>query len=252
MRRPDWRGLLRRADRALLSLLYPEHAVCLICGRAAGGRPLCDDCRAGLDACAVREPDTPAVWHYEAEAGRLVRMLKERAVGPAAGVLAEGMAAKAREMDLPPDTVITSVPMPAYRLRERGVDHGRLLAEALARETGLPVRPLLRRKAKQARTQRGLSAQERRINVRDAFEAVGAPPRCVLLADDVLTTGATLESCREALTAAGCERVLFLTAAKAGICRDGGAEKGADDAEMDRDPGGPAGGGPGAGRGARG
>lgn len=237
MRKPriDWDRLLRRADEGLLGLVYPDAAVCLICGRAAEGQLLCADCRAGLDACRIEDGDTPAVWHYEAEAGTLVRMLKERAVGPAADVLAEGMAEKLSGMRVPPDTVITSVPMPGRRLRLRGVDHGRLLAEALGRKTGLPARPLLKRKAADARTQRGLSAEERRINVRGAFAAACAAPRCVLLVDDVLTTGATLDSCREALEAAGCAQVLFLTAARADPGRaDDTAKEGSKHAKMDR------------------
>ena len=130
---------LRRADRALLDLVYPADAVCLLCGRAAGGELLCPECRGALDACALPE-DRHAVWLYTDAAGRLVRMLKERAAAPAAEVLARGIAEKLARADVPPDAVITPVPMPSARRRERGIDHGLALAEALGVQTGRPVR----------------------------------------------------------------------------------------------------------------
>lgn len=205
---------LRAAERALLDRAYPDAAVCLLCGRAAEGELLCRDCRDGLDACAV-PGDEHAVWRYDQEAGRLVRMLKERAVGPAAEILARGIAEKLEKLDVPEDAVITSVPMPVLRRRERGIDHGWKLAQALSARTGLAAKPLLKRKARNARTQRGLSAEERIRNMKDAFAPLGDAPDTVILVDDVLTTGATVSACSDCLRAAGCSRVIILAATRA-------------------------------------
>lgn len=237
-----WKAL-RRADRALLDLVYPADAVCLLCGRAAGGALLCPECSGALDACALPE-DEHAAWLYADAAGRLVRMLKERATAPAAEVLARGIAEKLARADVPPDAVITPVPMPAARLGERGIDHGLTLAQALGRQTGLAVRPLLKRKAKNARTQRGLSAEERLRNVRDAFAPLDPIPETAVLVDDVLTTGATVTACAECLRAAGCRRVIILTATRAE--RDRKEEIHAKTDTVSPDAGGAA---PGAGRG---
>lgn len=206
--------VIRGAERSLLERTYPNNAICLLCGRAAGGELLCPDCRKGLEACALPE-DEHAVWLYRDEAGRLVRMLKERAVAPAAEILARDIAEKLRKLDVSADAVITSVPMPVLRRRERGIDHGWKLALALGAETGYPVRPLLKRKARSAKTQRGLSAEERLKNMRDAFAPLDDIPQTVILVDDVMTTGATAAACRETLTVAGCERVIVLAATRA-------------------------------------
>ena len=222
-------GAVRRADRSLLTWAYPEGAVCLTCGRASGGGILCARCRKGLDDCALPQDDT-AVWRYENEAGELVRLLKERAVAPAAGALALGMAKKLADMGFPEDAVLTSVPMPETRRRQRGIDHGWELALALSAITGLKARPLMRRKARNARTQRGLGQEERRLNVRDAFVALAPVPATVILTDDVLTTGATTGECARCLQEAGCERVILITACRAGLNLDNAQSAEATDA----------------------
>ena len=225
---------LRQAEHALLDWVYPVGAVCLLCGRAAGGELLCPECRKGLDACALPE-DVHAVWLYTDEAGRLVRMLKERAVGPAAEVLARGIAEKLSQRSIPADAVITSVPMPVVRRRERGIDHGWAIARALSAQTGLPAKPLLKRKARSAKTQRGLSAEERLRNMRDAFAPLENIPDTVILVDDVLTTGATVTACADCLRAAGCSRVIVLVATRAEKDRKEGAHAETDPVMPDAD-----------------
>ncbi|MBQ6174612.1 MAG: ComF family protein [Clostridia bacterium] len=199
-------------------MCYPEDAVCLLCGRAAGGSALCGRCASMLGhdrITGAEEPDRRAVWRYEGPAGVLVRRLKEQGVAAAADVLAADMAAVLGEMCPEDGCVVSWVPMPVRRKSERGIDHGEVLARAVAARCGLPVRPLLRRKAKDAKTQRGLGREERLRNVRGAFEAVSETPAACVLVDDVLTTGATLTECRETLLRAGARRVILLAACAA-------------------------------------
>ena len=215
MRAAAWlRRLGRAADRALLHLFYPENAVCLVCGRTAGGQLLCEACAALManDRLRQEDPEIRAVWRYNGPAGALVRLIKERGVAAAADVLARDMAEELRKMAPGEDAVVTWVPMPDARRRERGIDHGRVLAEALAKQAGLPVRPLLRRTVRNAKTQRGLSQRQRLENVRGGFAATADVPAVCVLVDDVVTTGATLAECRETLLAAGAERVIRLAA----------------------------------------
>lgn len=108
-----------------------------------------------------------------------------------------------------------SVPVPLHpaRRRERGFNQ----AADLARHVGLPVLPALSR-VRATPSQTTLHADDRRANVRGAFcttrrarELRGAT---VLIIDDVMTTGATLESCASVLKEAGVREVLALTAAR--------------------------------------
>ena len=116
-------------------------------------------------------------------------------------------------MKLPPDVVLTWVSMPKRRYLERGIDHGRLLCEAVGRRLNLPVQPLLERTGK-LHTQRGLTREERLRNLSGSMicnEEIKGP---VLLIDDVLTTGATASACAETLMRAGAPAVYVLTATR--------------------------------------
>lgn len=226
-------AFLRRLELALADTVFPENAVCLGCGRVSRGQPLCGPCREELNA--LRLSDGRAVWLYRGVPGRLVREAKERGIAAAAEVLSEGIAEQARGLELPADTVVTWVPMPVRRRLDRGIDHGRMLAEAVAGRLGLTARAVLRRKkGSSQKTQRGLSREERLQNVRDAFELGKAPvPACVLLVDDVVTTGATGTACRETLLRGGAERVYVLAACAARA--ENRDEMGESDAGLDAD-----------------
>jgi len=113
------------------------------------------------------------------------------------------------------DGAACAVPVPLHgsRRRQRGFNQ----ADDLARHLGLPVvRALVRTRA--TKTQTELPAAQRHRNVRDAFAASPAASalagRCVVLVDDVSTTGATLEACARVLKAAGVAEVRALTAAR--------------------------------------
>jgi ComF family protein len=111
------------------------------------------------------------------------------------------------------------VPMPLHWLRRwrRGFNQAELLSRALSRQTGLPVRCLVRRKRFTA-AQAGLTNAGRRANVTGAFR-VPRPESVkglrLLLIDDVFTTGATAGACARALKRAGASRVAVLALARA-------------------------------------
>jgi predicted amidophosphoribosyltransferase len=107
------------------------------------------------------------------------------------------------------------VPVPAHpgRRRTRGYDPAELLARALARRTGLPLAPVLRRGGGAVR-QLGSSRDVRRAPGRLRVAAIRAAPPLVVLVDDVHTTGATLAACAAALRAAGAQRVAAVTWAR--------------------------------------
>ncbi|WP_298272934.1 ComF family protein [Geobacter sp.] len=114
--------------------------------------------------------------------------------------------------------VIVPVPLHRARLRERGFNQALLIGEVMARRWGVPlVRDALRR-VRPTAPQVGLSAAERRENVRGAF-AVAAPGpiagRRVLLVDDVCTTASTLAECARALRRGGAASVVAVTVARA-------------------------------------
>lgn len=116
----------------------------------------------------------------------------------------------------PVDTVVP-VPLGKARMKERGYNQVGLVAMPLAALRGWTYEPHALARARETRSQVGLSAVERKENVSGAFR--GDPARVsgktVLLMDDVATTGATLSSCADALLQSGAKKVYSLTLARA-------------------------------------
>jgi len=133
-----------------------------------------------------------------------------------AAPLAELMGEYLRMHRMYADTLVP-VPLHPRRLRERGYNQSSLLAVELGRLTSWPVveGALLRIKNTPPQT-KTKSAEERRRNVAGAFSCLGRrlSGRCVLLIDDVCTSGATLDACATALKRAGAASVWGLTLAR--------------------------------------
>lgn len=112
------------------------------------------------------------------------------------------------------------VPMPLHwwKQMQRGFNQSDLLARELSRRVGVPVLNAARRRRRTA-VQARLTPAQRRENVRGAFD-VPSPERVrglsLLLVDDVMTTGSTVNACAKALKQAGAARVCVLTVARAG------------------------------------
>jgi ComF family protein len=105
------------------------------------------------------------------------------------------------------------VPVPLHRTRQR--ERGFNQAELIARELGIPLATQLVRRRKKTATQTGLSRSERAKNLSAAFEVQGNVQGLrIILVDDVLTTGATVNAMTRSLKRAGAERVEVLTFAR--------------------------------------
>lgn len=173
-----------------------DHAVCARC-LAEGVLP---------DGC-VRHPghQVVAAWLYDERVACVVQALKFGARPGLARTYADRVAGRLPARLLH-SAILTSVPLHAARLRERGYDQAARLGEALADVTGAPFVPRLLRRVRATRAQSGLGSAERRDNVRGAF-VVEHPAwvrgRRVLVVDDVLTTGATMTECLGVLRSAG-------------------------------------------------
>ena len=106
--------------------------------------------------------------------------------------------------------VVIPVPLHRSRERQRGFNQAELLASSLNRHVNNRI---LRRK-KRTPSQTGLSRVRRTLNLAGAFEVRGKVPDCVMVVDDVYTTGATLNEIARTLKRAGAKRVEVLTVAR--------------------------------------
>ena len=114
--------------------------------------------------------------------------------------------------------VVVPVPLHAGRRRERGYNQVDMIARPLAKRLKLPFRPYLLARTKPRPSRLVLSRSEHWESVRGAYairEGSRVDKLRILLIDDVMTTGATLDACSRALLAAGAAEVLALTVARA-------------------------------------
>lgn len=117
---------------------------------------------------------------------------------------------------LPEAELILSVPLHKKRISKRGYNQSDLLAKGFSHATQIPWSGNTLIRSKNTTSQTGKTKRERRENVKDVFivnEILSL--KKVIIIDDVLTTGATIEACVEALKAAGCETFYILTIAAA-------------------------------------
>jgi ComF family protein len=117
---------------------------------------------------------------------------------------------------LPEADLIISVPLHKKRLEMRGYNQSDKLAEGFSRAADIPWSGTVLERTRFTTTQTGKTRNERWENVRGVFQVnEDVKGKRVILMDDVLTTGATLEACMEALTSAGCRKFHIMTIASA-------------------------------------
>lgn len=116
-----------------------------------------------------------------------------------------------------PDAV-TWAPLSRQRLRERGYDQARLLAQRVGEGLSLPVVPTLvktRHSGPQSDLKESAARRANALNAYDLLPGAEVEGKRLLLVDDVVTSGATLSECARILTMAGAKEVWCLTLAQA-------------------------------------
>lgn len=202
----------------ILDMLFPPR--CASCKRP--GALLCGACQAQL----VRYPGTmrrlpPALdaveigFVFGGPLRAAVHQLKYAGARRMAQPLGALMAATVTgHIQAWPVDALVPIPLHPQRLAERGYNQAAELAVVIAQSLGVPVADHLVR-TRATTQQASLHARERAANVAGAFQWVGGTvPARVALIDDVLTTGATMNACAEALRAGGAQHVRGLALAR--------------------------------------
>ncbi len=231
---PGVAELARQVTRELLALAWPPR--CPACAEpSAEDGPFCEVCAGAIDPvppgcrrCGLPGPDAlcgacqarPPAFDSLAAGGLFggpladaVHALKYQGRPALARPLGGWLASR---LAVPPGAMVISVPLARKRRRERGYDQASLLADAFARAAG--TRRLRRALARIRDTppQVGRDREARARNVAGAFVAAGAVAgRDIVLVDDVVTTGATVDAAARALKDAGARSIAVVALARA-------------------------------------
>jgi len=209
-------------DRCLDSFEAPPGQKCMVCGQPQpapfapeGDQLLCRACRE--KTYAFERARSYSV--YEGALARAIVMLKWERIDPLAAWFAERLAELVgREAQAMAADIVVPVPLHKNRQKERGYNQAGLISKPLARMLRLPHKELLLMRTKPRPDKQILSLEERWESVRGAFATRPGSQvdnRRVLLVDDVMTTGATLDACTRALLDGGAKAVVGLTIARA-------------------------------------
>lgn len=113
--------------------------------------------------------------------------------------------------------IIIPVPLHRKRLRQRGFNQAVLLGQIMSRVLSLPMLPDAMTRVRYTEPQVELSSSERRLNVKGAFsvkDGSSVAGKRILLLDDVMTTGSTMDECSRELKKAGAANVTAITIAR--------------------------------------
>jgi ComF family protein len=230
-------SVLRLFAQSALDLLFPPH--CAVCEKPLEAHEfVCAACLTQIElvtppycrcGCALAESDicpdcVSRLWYfdlarsygyYEEEntLGKLIKALKYGGEWALVHPLSQFLLKISEEFSDHIDAV-TFIPMTRRKERERGFNQAKLLAGAFAKHFHLPLIEALK-KTRETRPQASLKSNERLTNLEAAFQ-LASPPECanIVLIDDVVTTGTTVETASKALREGGYEKIFVVTLAR--------------------------------------
>ncbi len=192
-------------------LAFMAPAECFICGEPlhAKNKIICDRCFESLPLLdpiylenlrdEIERPffDDLIVCHpFDFTFQQLIHLLKYQRQFSVANLFGETLA---RFVPLNFD-VVTAVPLNPVRQKERGYNQSALIAKQLSNLTRIPFSSNLLKRLRNTPSQTRLNREQRKENVKDAFAVQGdVEGKRILLVDDVITTGSTLNECAKVL-----------------------------------------------------
>lgn len=247
---PAWSSLGNRLIARLSHALLPPSS-CLLCASSTTEAVICPACRADLPwrnhaaqycaQCGLPSPlhrvsasddicphcqtappaftQTIAAFDYEFPLRQLIHRYKYGGELSLARFFAHALAhaiAQQTHFNVSPNTVLLPLPLHAQRLRERGFNQAMEIARPLSKLLGLPCRPHLCQRHRPTVPQAGLARKDRLTNLRHAFScAHELQGQSILLLDDVMTTGSSVQECARTLLLHGASRVDVVVVARA-------------------------------------
>jgi len=202
---------VRWCDTCEASLEILPSPVCRRCGLPLHGKERCPDCAKEVFLFTRAS----ARFVYDGPIKNALHHLKYDNDLGIADILAGKLSDHLQDLEWPIDLVVP-VPLGKERRKERGYNQSAMLAYPLAIKLGLKYSSRLLKRIRETGSQVDLTREERRKNVNGAFfvEKGLVEKKVVLVVDDIITTGATMQECARALLDAGAKEVYSLSIAR--------------------------------------
>ena len=187
--------------------------VCMKCGKPVDDmrKEYCFDCTKKQHSYAQGK----SVFLYKGEMKQSMYRFKYAARREYAFFYAQ-LAAEAYAEWMERNHIEVLVPVPMYpkKQRKRGYNQAEVFARALSVECGIPCRTDLLTRIRNTKPQKQLNDTERKNNLKNAFHVSKdiVKYKCVLLIDDIYTTGSTIDAAAEAMRQSGAGKIYFLSA----------------------------------------
>jgi len=207
-------GLLLSLLNSTVDLVFPP--CCAGCARVDWAWcPHCDDDLRKLPITPIKRRGKYvngllASGVHTGQLQQAVQALKYDGITSLAAPLAARLTTLLRRTNVTIDIIIP-VPMHKTRTTQRGYNQAKLIARHVSEQAEIPMEEAIYR-TRQTRSQVGLNRGERRVNVAEAFQTQTVlRGQRLLIVDDVLTTGATLDACAQVARQAGAKTIYGLT-----------------------------------------
>jgi len=190
-------------------ILFLKQQNCYRCGKLSESGRTCETCRHYSDLYSV----VVATYFGIGPVRSLIHGLKYGKLADLSKILGNILVSAAIQNKLK-DLIVVPVPLHYRREKERGFNQAELLAKYFSGKLDAPFVRVLQR-IRHTVSQTKLTREQRLLNIKNAFVARRlVTGDTILLIDDVLTTGATLEECAKVLKQAGAKRVMALVVAR--------------------------------------
>lgn len=185
-------------NRCLKKIAYVDNPVCPVCQRQAIGGKTHPGClnKYSLDGLVVG-------FRYWGPIKLAVAKIKYRWIWDIAYTLVDLFSQNIWKFSIPEKFILVPVPLHSRRKNWRGFNQAELICKILSEKFDCKWQDLLKRQI-ETKTQVGLTAQERKVNIKNAFTLKSVVSgKIIILVDDVYTTGSTMREACGVLKKAG-------------------------------------------------
>lgn len=203
--------------KEILDIIYPPEEKCIICDES-GFIGICPYCKSNIKVSNINDSGNISYGFYGGALKKLILEFKYSGNFIAGDILSKFLLEIINKENINGD-IICYVPMTKKSIKKRGFNQCKVIANNISFYTNIEVSNCIK-KVKDTREQKTLSKEERNINVKGVFAISNDSDikgKNVILIDDVMTTGATVNECKNILKKSGANKIFILTIAKSNI-----------------------------------